>query len=179
METFSSGKRERPGGRVVDSDDSLDKLRQETLQEVADDAARFRSENIQFCDVIEGWLHDIDFEELRNIFSEYALRSGVAAEDINFPGLDNMYILEGEEGGDLVMTYSLTLNVFRIYAHGLVEKTTSLSKEQRRAEFLRCLFHEYTHATARVEAFSHKDATESAFIGTSRAGLSESKIIAV
>lgn len=148
MENFRAAhSRSEWGGRsvadVLEHDQGIQKL----LESYSADAARGKIEYPETSRTVEEWLGRIDSRTVIDVFAEYVERSGVSLERMNIPA--HVYMLPEISGAS--MSYNAVLNSVQInisYFDRLLQSEPEVLVE---AEFLRTLFHEFAHATGRVD----------------------------
>jgi hypothetical protein len=173
------------GGRIgfEDSEAKRNKV-QQTLEYLRRQSSECRQKHPDAVSQIEKYIDSVDVFILRDIFAEYLKKLGIQEERINFVHPDSIFIVEKEslqyEGQSALMCYNPATNAIlinvdiasRINAKNDTNRSTPI-------EFLRLLFHEYTHGasgnTVTTEQIADDKNTPS-FEINSQTGISESKI---
>ncbi len=126
--------------------------REEAFERYAKSVQKFKEAYPEDAAMIQSWIDEVDFDELREIFLEYAIKSGVPAERMNFVRKQDVLIMGSEDAHDAVLSFATATNVIRVFAPEYLGTNAmkSASDSAKKFIFLHSLFHEYGHVTSRV-----------------------------
>lgn len=112
----------------------------------------FRAEYPEEAKILDQWIDGLDFKVLRSIFEEYAVKSGVAPDRMNFISRDRVY-LSPDLLPDKDFVYKMIANVVLLNGKNYAKL---FSKEGSDSiliyiQFLQGISHEFSHVTAQSE----------------------------
>ncbi len=164
------------GGRIADEDEQAG-LRDAALAKFKLKQDLFRLEHSELAQKLEGWLGEIDFDELNEIFAEQLRRSGIDTSRLNPLFRENIYMDGGTNTA--TMSYTGSINAIQIHANEFEEYVAhqNVSNVDPRLIFMQHLIHEGAHA-ASANITVMKDRA-SGFVQLSDSGLNHRHVNAV